>query len=458
MSQNNGNDSIINKTANDVLLLSRNSLIVNLRFLDIALGRLELTASDHATLATDGRRLIYGPKHILRNFRNETTRPTRDYLHTVIHCIFSHMFVGTLVDRQLWDLACDIAAESTIGDLGLRVTESERQAEQKPVIDMLRYDVGILTAEKIYHYFREADIPEEDLETLSRTFKADDHSDWYGRRDRRKDKTSDQDEQEKHDEEAYDDSGSIPGISPEALEAEWKEIAEKIQDDLETFSKEQGDDAGDLMQNLRAVNREKYDYTAFLRKFARLGEAMMVNDEEFDNIFYTYGLRLYKNMPLVEPLEYKEIKRIRDFVIAIDTSGSTSGDLVQRFLQKTYNILKSSESYFSRVNIHIIQCDADVQEHVRITSEKEFDDYISSMEILGLGGTDFRPVFSLVDEMIAGGEFTDLRGLIYFTDGFGTFPVRGPRYETAFVFLDNAYNNPEVPPWAIKLVLQDEEM
>ena len=78
MSQNNGNDSIINKTANDVLLLSRNSLIVNLRFLDIALGRLELTASDHATLATDGRRLIYGPKHILRNFRNETTRPTRD--------------------------------------------------------------------------------------------------------------------------------------------------------------------------------------------------------------------------------------------------------------------------------------------------------------------------------------------------------------------------------------------
>lgn len=211
MSQNNGNDSIINKTANDVLLLSRNSLIVNLRFLDIALGRLELTASDHATLATDGRRLIYGPKHILRNFRNETTRPTRDYLHTVIHCIFSHMFVGTLVDRQLWDLACDIAAESTIGDLGLRVTESERQAEQKPVIDMLRYEVGILTAEKIYHYFREADIPEEDLETLSRTFKADDHSGWYGRRDRRKDKTADQDEQEKHDEEAYDDSGSIPG-------------------------------------------------------------------------------------------------------------------------------------------------------------------------------------------------------------------------------------------------------
>ena len=189
-----------------------------------------------------------------------------------------------------------------------------------------------------------------------------------------------------------------------------------------------------------------------------IGKPYPFNDEEFDNIFYTYGLRLYKNMPLIEPLEYKELRKIKDFVIAIDTSGSTSGELVQRFLQKTYNILKSTESYFSRVNLHIIQCDAEIQEHVRITSEREFDDYIRSMEILGLGGTDFRPVFSLVDELVAGGEFSDLRGLIYFTDGFGTFPVHKPRYETVFVFLDNAYNNPEVPPWAMKLVLQDEEI
>ena len=67
---------------------------------------------------------------------------------------------------------------------------------------------------------------------------------------------------------------------------------------------------------------------------------MRINDDEYDYIFYTYGLRQYKNMPLIEPLEYKEVKRIREFVIAIDTSGSTSGELVQRFMQKTYNILK----------------------------------------------------------------------------------------------------------------------
>lgn len=54
-------------------------------------------------------------------------------------------------------------------------------------------------------------------------------------------------------------------------------------------------------------------------------------------------------MPLIEPLEYKDVKRIKEFVIAIDTSGSTSGELVQRFVEKTYNILKQEESFFSKL-------------------------------------------------------------------------------------------------------------
>ena len=163
-------------------------------------------------------------------------------------------------------------------------------------------------------------------------------------------------------------------------------------------------------------------------------------------------------MPLIEPLEYKESRRIREFAVAIDTSASTSGELVQKFLQKTYNILKSTESFFSRVNIHIIQCDADIQEHVKISSEEEFDRYMGSMEIRGLGGTDFRPVFELMDRLIEAGEFSDLRGLIYFTDGYGTFPEHKPAYQTAFVFLDDDYRDPDVPPWAIRLVLQDDEI
>ena len=131
---------------------------------------------------------------------------------------------------------------------------------------------------------------------------------------------------------------------------------------------------------------------------------------------------------------------------------------MQTFIQKTYNILKSTESFFSKINLHIIQCDADVQEDIKITSQEDFDNYLKNMQIKGLGGTDFRPVFSYVNSLLAAGEFSNLKGLIYFTDGYGTFPERMPDYETAFVFIDDEYNNPAVPPWAIKLVLQRDEI
>ena len=457
MTDKTNNDILINKAAHDILTLARSLLIVRLRFLDIAIGRLELVPADGKTYATNGTRILYGPKHVVRSYKSENERPARDYLHMILHCIYSHMFVGSLEDPDLWDLACDITVESTINDLGLDVTDSSRKSAQAAETSRLLTEVNMLTAEKLYHHFLTSGMYDAEIARLSELFRADDHSCWHGPKPRRSESSDEKDLNDKSSIDDEDDDFTIDMPLPEIGE-EWKEIAEKVEDALETFFKEQGNEEGGLVQNLKAVNREKYDYAAFLKKFSVLGETLGVNDEEFDYIFYTYGLKLYENMPLVEPLEYKESRRIREFVIAIDTSASTSGDLVQKFLQKTYNILKSTESYFSRVNIHIIQCDADIQEHVKITSEEEFDRYINSMDILGLGGTDFRPVFRLVDDLIEAGEFSDLRGLIYFTDGYGTFPAYKPVYQTAFVFLDDEYSNPDVPPWAIKLVLQDDEI
>ena len=116
------------------------------------------------------------------------------------------------------------------------------------------------------------------------------------------------------------------------------------------------------------------------------------------------------------------------------------------------------DSYFSRVNIHIIQCDAEIQEDVVIKNRNEFEAYLKSMNIRGLGGTDFRPVFRYVDQLIEEKRFRNLKGLIYFTDGYGTFPENKPTYTTAFVFVEEGYEIPVVPPWAIKLVLQHEDI
>mgnify|MGYP000016617741 FL=1 len=75
----------------------------------------------------------------------------------------------------------------------------------------------------------------------------------------------------------------------------------------------------------------------------------------------------------------------------------------------------------------------------------------------GGGGTDFRPAFEYVDQLCAEKKFSNLRGLLYFTDGMGTYPARRPGYDTAFLFLGERFDDANVPPWAMKVVLDEEE-
>ena len=175
---------------------------------------------------------------------------------------------------------------------------------------------------------------------------------------------------------------------------QWKSAAYEMGVQLDAYAKLWGVEGANLAMNLRAVTREKQDYREFLRKFARMGEQIRVNDDEFDYVYYCYGLKRYGNLPLIEPLEYVEERRIRDFVIAIDTSASTKDGLVRRFIEKTYAILSQETSFFADMNVLIVQCDAAITDVARISNLRDLDDYLDGLEIKGLGGTDFRPVFA----------------------------------------------------------------
>lgn len=255
-----------------------------------------------------------------------------------------------------------------------------------------------------------------------------------------------------------DDSDSdSQSSSRQQLAEKWKNMAQRAQTSIDTgFLK--GDGAGNALAGLQQVTKEDISYEEFLRKFSVLTEQIVINMDEFDYSFYTYGLQLYGNVPLIEPLEYKDTKRIHDFVIAIDTSGSTYGPLVQKFLSKTFNILSEQESFDSKVCIHIIQCDTKIRSDVKIQNLKDLEEYMRNFQIYGGGGTDFRPVFKYVDDLIEAKEFTDLRGLLYFTDGYGDFPITPPLYETAFTFIgDDHCPLSYVPDWAITIELDKDE-
>lgn len=424
--------AVLERIGKDILGLCRDELYFSMRFMDVALSSFHYIMDPEVhPFGTDGYGMYFNPRELGGLFRDNRILANRGYLHMVLHCIFRHPLCG-ITDERYRNLSCDIAAEHIIDGCDLRPVRYSRSLLRRETYRKLEKSGHVLNAERICALLLEWNLTEKELSMLEQEFYMDDHSCWTDSRRKR---------------------------PPESqLEKKWREIDEKMETDLETFSKEASEKSGSFLDELRVRNREKRSYAAFLRKFSVFREEMKADQDTFDYGFYTYGLSLYGNMPLIEPLETREVRKIQEFAVIVDTSMSCSGELVRRFLDETYNVLAENNSYFQKVNVHVIQCDEDVREDVKISSVEELAEYMESFRLYGGGGTDFRPAFEYVDEMIQKGEFTNLKGLIYFTDGYGVYPERMPSYKTAFVFMKEDYRDADVPPWAICLVIDEESL
>ena len=422
----------LNDLGQQILRMSRNELYLKMRFLDVALSSYYFVMDEGIeTIGTDGLAIYFQPQYVGGLFREDRVLMTRCYLHMVIHGIFRHMIRRKGRDRALYDLACDIAAEAMIDKLTYRCVLKSRSWLRRDIYQRLSGKMKVLTAEKIYGVLVHMELSETELLKLRKEFQVDSHAYWPEDEDKKK---------------------------QEQIENQWQSISEQTETDMETFSKESASQSGDFVEQMRVENRERFDYRQFLRKFSVLKEEVAVDPDTFDYVFYSYGLSLYGNMPLIEPQEWKEVQKIEEFVIVIDTSMSCSGELVKKFLEETYGVLSENDSYFRKVNIHIIQCDDQVQTDVRVTNREELKEYMDNLELRGEGGTDFRPAFDYVEQLIREKAFTRLKGLIYFTDGQGIYPRKMPPYETAFVFLKEDYEDADVPPWAMKLILEPQDI
>lgn len=464
------NEALV-ETGREVIDLACAALFVDMRFLDTALFRLTFKPDDEdaiPTWYTNGSTALYNVRHLLRRYRLRQSTASHDILHVALHCVFRHMFVSEQVDQRLWDLACDIAVEALIGSLGFESVRDGREPLRAGVLEEVCGVGGTVTAERVYRSLCVRVYDEEDLAFMERSFYVDEHL-WYVFDEQQGDEGEPDGEGDGDDGEQAaegDDGEGVlggEGLSEEQreeLERAWEEASKSIQTGLETIYGQQqvGEHSGDLLQALRSVNRTRYDYKSFLHSFSTWGETMQVNPDEFDTVFYTYGLELYGDMPLIEPLEHREVKRLRDVAIVIDTSGSVSGELLQTLFERTYDLIMGENNAFKRFCIHLIQCDAEVKDDVVLHNREELERALADFTFKGQGGTNYVPAFEYVDELVAQGAFTNFRGVLYFTDGYGRFPTWMPAYQCAFVFIDDEYDEREVPPWAIKLVLTTDEV
>lgn len=370
-----------------------------------------------ARLGTDGFSLCMQESSFLRAFSEDTERCQRDVAHVLLHQILFHPFyAGQIGDREIWDICCDCIAEWTLEKrLGCERIVSAGGRRQRTEVYRFLEQEKLVSAAVLYR--RLQGISQEQQQGLGQLFVCDDHQLWY--------MAEHSIEQWKHQirrQKRMAGEGSEEGV----------------------FGGIQGS-GGHTVKKYQEPEASEYEYQAFLERFMVSGEERILDQDNFDPILYHYSRSHYNGPVLLEPLETSEVRRLSELVIAIDTSGSCSGDIVQQFLRETFTILEKKERFFRKMRVHILQCDSMIQDHQLIESENDWEEYRKNVKITGFGNTDFRPVFDWIREKQKNGEIRDLKGLIYFTDGDGIFPREAPDYETAFVYLNDRLLKGKLP-------------
>ncbi|MCR5686408.1 MAG: VWA-like domain-containing protein [Lachnospiraceae bacterium] len=422
MNKNELDESRIEELALRAIGLAKDSIIIRYRFFDRPLAAIKLIPEKGSAYVSSAASLKYDPEKLLCDYMEDENFVIRLMLHVMFHGIFMHFAMDAEADRHYWDIACDIAAENAVLALGSgfsRLGDTDVAA----VLARLTKWVPRITARHLYREFMVGGISSDSAKEYERLFSLDVH---------------------------YRDAD--PGDADEltVTAEQWEKIARRVAAELKSFSKDvRGSET--ILLNINELSRRKYDYDDIIRRFAVMSEEIKVSPDEYDYIYYTYGLSMYGNMPLIEPIEYTEEKKIKDFVIAVDTSASVKGKLVEGFLGRTYDLLSQSLSFSESMNVHVIQCDSEITSDVVIKDRNEIVSVAEKLQVKGFGATDFRPVFWYVEELLAKKEFTDLKGLIYFTDGYGIYPENPPGYDVMFVFGSEDDFRPPVPGWAISV-------
>lgn len=413
----------------EILGILRSELYMDFRYMDMALSALSWCPKNGIdTLGTDGNVLFYSPEQLIRVYPKNPVFLNRCYLHSVLHCVFFHLWIQGNRQDDEWDLACDIMVEYVIDHLEKNSTKRILGWMRRDIYKRLDDTKKKLSAASIYQEMK--GWREEDFDVLRKEFYTDTHAFWP--------------------------RSKQESPMPLPSQKKWDKLSRQTQMQMEQRGSEDAQGQQIVLDQI-SVKGNRYCYSEFLRRFALLREEMQCDPEEFDMNYYTFGLRLYGNMPLVEPLESKEVLKIQTFVVVIDTSYSTSGALVRNFIRQTAKILLGSGQISDSCRIHIIQCDDKVQKDDIITNIEELERLIQNFEIVGGGGTDFRPAFRYVNALIEQKQLKDLRGLIYFTDGKGIYPGKRPDYQTAFVFVGE-YDEAVVPPWAMQYTCSHTEL
>lgn len=401
--------------------------------------------TEEKQMCTDGIHLFCNPEYIFQCFTKKKKQYQKLkylYLHIVLHCLLGHVDNKQAEMGNLYDWCADFYVDRVMRNLvGKRRQMSWADYEDYEQLERLAGTHTVLGMMRIGK--KRKDVLET-LERMSGKLYGDTHEYW---------------------------TKQHPGTGKNSMEKLWKTIcyqSEQFQNLLGSSGKNQkyGRFWGEEEWQAEAEPDNLSDYKELLRRLCSIEEIPQQEEVEYDYSLYRTGILLYGNKPILEAAEYVEKETASHLVIALDTSGSCV-EWSGKFLRETMNILQDMNLGRERCGILVLECDARIQQEMFIRDLQDIRQMESSA-LYGGGGTDFTPVFECIRQKQESGEIERVAGLIYLSDGMGSFPEEPPDYETIFLLPDDGgmsgfqgeseEEGAYLPGWVTRMVLTEKDI
>ena len=390
-------------------------------FLGILAMNLQLIpVVDHrcVTACTDGRRIFFNPYFL--DSLSDDERMTI-LAHEIWHCGLLHFTreVGRIEEHKSWNYAIDHEVNTLLSDDGFELPKGCVLYEQHKG----------LSAEQIFEKIISGELPlrgEVIDDHLSSSPMAEEEGQGEGDSGKEGTKSQSGDTESPGLPDKYgplviegEDGVELKvdqNFTPLRSDDVWKDWRAKMMAAAQQCEA-RGHDMGNYGSLLEELSASTIPWKEILRQF-------------LTPIFGGARQWLPPNRRYVSQGIYLPSRRQQELlkiVVAIDTSGSTAGAIVQSFMSEVNAIV----NLFGGYEMTLLQIDTGIQDVQMYTMDNPFDP--EEFQLMGGGGTKFEPAFDHVKEEMN----DDIKVLIYMTDGYGSAPDKPPSYPVLWVLSEN---------------------
>ena len=371
------------------------------------------------TMCTDGKVIKYSDDFVLKITNAECEGVL---LHEGYHVILLHHTRMGNRNHKLWNIACDYAINNYIYD------HTDFELPEGGLWDE-KYDH--MTAEKIYHILdNDDDALQDAINHMKNTWgdsdsDEDDSGNSDGSDESERNDTgeySSTDDSQQDAEDGTDKYDAIPvsqgeiimptGEDGEALsEQDIQEIESDVQRAMQLgdmMQRMSGDGTSGVSDRLTQIKEAQTNWVDILTD--------LLSTDISDDTTWSRPHRRYQWSGLNLPSKMRE-PRIKKIAIAVDTSCSVSQHELNYFGAEVQSICEQ----IGIDEVLVCYCDTTVRKNPETDEWWDRFDIASGetidMKFRGRGGTEFDPVFNLLNDFTDDKE--DIQALIYFTDGWG---------------------------------------